>query len=219
MDTRSEYRDYAWETSETPAHQYLLPTLLRVLGDRKDRCILDLGCGSGHLASQLLDRGFNVYGVDPSESGIAIARSRWPERFHLVNPSTWTLPENIRELPFDTVISTEVIEHLYDPVKFVRSCASVLPLGGELIISTPYHGYLKNLALALAGAMDNHFTALWQGGHIKFWSRKTLEALLAGEGFSAEEFRGSGRLPWLWKSMFIRARYAPGALAHLRAEK
>ena len=78
--------------------------------------------------------------------------------------------------------------------------------GGEIIISTPYHGYLKNLALALSGKLDAHFTALWDGGHIKFFSRNTLETLLVESGFEVTDFIGAGRWPYLWKSMLIKAR-------------
>ena len=67
-------------------------------------------------------------------------------------------------------------------------------------------GYLKNCALAISGKLDAHFTALWDGGHIKFWSRRTLTALLQEAGFQVVSFRGAGRCPWLWKSMLIAAR-------------
>jgi len=43
------------------------------------------------------------------------------------------------------------------------------------------------------------------GGHIKFWSRATLTALLAEEGFTVAHFEGAGRLPYLWKSMVVVA--------------
>ena len=76
---------------------------------------------------------------------------------------------------------------------------------GEIIISTPYHGYLKNLAIALTNKMDHHFTTLWDGGHIKFWSKRSLTVLLNEFGFEVTQFSGSGRLPYLWKSMFVRA--------------
>ena len=60
--------------------------------------------------------------------------------------------------------------------------------------------------LALTGHMDVHFTALWDGGHVKFFSRSTLEKLLVERGFLIERFEGAGRLPYLWKSMVIVAR-------------
>lgn len=75
-----------------------------------------------------------------------------------------------------------------------------------MIISTPYHGYLKNLVLSLLGQMDYHFHVLWDGGHIKFWSKKTLTKLLEEQGVEDIEFRGCGRFPFLWKSMVLRGR-------------
>lgn len=74
------------------------------------------------------------------------------------------------------------------------------------MISTPYHGYLKNLALSVFNKWDKHHTPLWHGGHVKFWSRKTLTQLLEANGFKVTEFHGAGRLPWLWKSMILVAK-------------
>ena len=74
------------------------------------------------------------------------------------------------------------------------------------MISTPYHGYLKNLALSILDKWDKHHTVLWHGGHIKFWSRKTLTLLLQENGFNVIAFHGIGRLPYLLKSMILVAR-------------
>ena len=60
--------------------------------------------------------------------------------------------------------------------------------------------------LALTGKLDAHFTALWDGGHIKFWIRSSLSQLLTEAGFEQLVFRGAGRLPWLWKSMVCSVR-------------
>ncbi len=84
-----------------------------------------------------------------------------------------------------------------------RFAQKVLVSGGYLIISTPYHGYLKNLAIAIANKFDSHFTALWDGGHIKFWSKQSLSKLLFEEGFDVKKFVGAGRFPYLWKSMIL----------------
>ncbi|RZK18020.1 MAG: methyltransferase domain-containing protein [Flavobacterium sp.] len=122
--------------------------------------------------------------------------------------STDDLPESLSNLSFDTIISTEVIEHLYDPRKFIAFCKKILLKngGGELILSTPYHGYIKNLLLALAGKWDSHANPLWDGGHIKLWSRKTLSNLLTEQGFTVTDFVGCGRVPYVWKSMVIKAK-------------
>ena len=95
---------------------------------------------------------------------------------------------------------------------------ALLRPGGTLILSTPYHGYLKNFVLAATGGLDAHFTALWDGGHIKFWSYKTLTALLKEAQFEGFHFAGAGRLPWLWKSMVISCYRADSALSNADGE-
>ena len=60
--------------------------------------------------------------------------------------------------------------------------------------------------MALTGTMDAHFTALWDHGHIKFWSFHTLHALLKDAGFVNIEFYRVGRIPVLAKSMIAIAR-------------
>ena len=78
------------------------------------------------------------------------------------------------------------------------------------MVSTPYHGYWKNLLLSVAGKWDSHHTALWDGGHIKFWSRSTLTKLLEANGFDVVDFKGAGRIYGLWKSMVLTARLREG---------
>jgi hypothetical protein len=78
--------------------------------------------------------------------------------------------------------------------------------GGVGLLSTPYHGYWKNLALAVAGKWDRHLTALWQGGHVKFFSVNTLGALLSEVGFKDIRFVHVGRIPPLAKSMIAIVR-------------
>ena len=160
------------------------------------------------MANDLIDEGYNVFGTDGSVSGIDIANKTHEDRFFIQDLASQDLPIELQNINFDTIISTEVIEHLYDPRKYMGFCKSVLMNsgGGEIIISTPYHGYLKNIVMAMTGKLDTHFTVLWDGGHIKFWSRKTLTQLLEEYGFEIVEFKGSGRLPYLWKSMFIKAK-------------
>jgi 2-polyprenyl-3-methyl-5-hydroxy-6-metoxy-1,4-benzoquinol methylase len=200
------YKDYGYfDMYENHAHVYISKPLLQLLDHQSNRSILDMGCGNGSLVRFLLERGYDSYGVDASVSGIDIASRAHPDRFGLVDFSEPVLPEQFKERSFDTILSTEVIEHLYDPRAFIKLCKGILPPGGQIILSTPYHGYLKNLLISITGKWDKHMNPLWDGGHIKLWSGNTLTALLEEQGFKVTAFSGCGRIPYLWKSMLIKA--------------
>jgi len=203
----ADYKDYGY-TNNQPSHTffYLHDGLFSMLNKDKNRCILDLGCGNGHLVSYLVKQGYDAYGTDASENGIAIAKKDYPDRFFVQDLSTDQLPVGLQKLKFDTIISTEVIEHLYNPDSFIEFCKNALQRNGELIISTPYHGYWKNLLLAILGKWDTHHDPNWHGGHIKFWSKDSLSKLLINKGFAITEFKGCGRAPYFWKSMIIKAK-------------
>ncbi len=208
VSPKSTYSDYGFtDSQQIYSNDYLLKAIAPLLDPRRNTCILDIGCGNGWIASELIQRGYNVYGTDASPTGIQYARQRYPDRFFLQDLTTDDLPDGLKHFHFDTIISTEVIEHLYNPLQFLAFCRRILTQNGhgELILSTPYHGYLKNLLLALSGKLDDHFVVLWEGGHIKFWSRRTLSAALEQEGFSVTQFLGCGRIPYVWKSMVIRS--------------
>ncbi len=156
------------------------------------------------MARLLTARGWDVTGVDPSVEGIAQARAADPG-LKLVTGSAYDdLAGQYGRFP--VVLSLEVVEHVYAPRHYARTLLDLLEPGGTAILSTPYHGYWKNLALALSGRMDAHFTALWDHGHIKFWSIRTLGELLRKAGFVDLQFERVGRVPALAKAMIAVAR-------------
>jgi ubiquinone biosynthesis O-methyltransferase len=193
-----------------PAHTagYLEGPLLVELGPLPGTTLLDIGCGNGALTASLAQRGAAVTGMDLSESGIALARAAHPD----VRFEVGSVYDDLRARfgTFDRVVALEVIEHLFDPRTFLRRAFEALKPGGRLVLSTPYHGYLKNVVLALSGKLDAHFTVLWDGGHIKFFSERTLAAMLQEAGFVDLRFQGAGRVPLLWKSLVASARRPPG---------
>ena len=202
--------DYGWSNANEPcSHIYLLPTLVALCQRLEAKRVLDLGCGNGALSHGLATAGFEVVGCDADAKGVAYAREnrKSTARFEVV--SVYDKPQSLGRTDFDIVIAAEVIEHLFLPRHLPQFARGVLRPGGRLIVTTPYHGYLKNLALSIFDKWDHHHTALWDGGHIKFWSRATLRKLLEDDGFVVEDFMGVGRVPLLWKSMIMVARSAP----------
>ncbi len=199
------YKDYGWkDAAPSHMHVHFMPHVLALAGEvRLGTRVLDVGCGNGFTCGEFLKHGCRVVGLDLSEQGVSVARRTYPQgRFEVLAADDRVL-ETLREEPFDLVVSTEVIEHLYDPRGYARGCFKALKPGGRFICSTPYHGYLKNLALSLAGKWDDHANPLWDGGHIKLWSRRTLSRLLLETGFRNLRFVGAGRLPFLWMTMVM----------------
>jgi 2-polyprenyl-3-methyl-5-hydroxy-6-metoxy-1,4-benzoquinol methylase len=188
-------------------HAYLLPTVLELLGSPKR--IFEAGCGNGATAAVLQTHGHHVTGIDASEEGIACANQAYP----LLALHQASVYDDLaaRFGRFPVVLSLEVVEHLFEPRRFANSVFDLLEPGGTVIVSTPYHGYWKNLALALSGKLDAHLDPLWDYGHIKFWSMRSLGALLSEAGFEHIEFRRVGRVPPLAKSMIAIARKPAGA--------
>jgi 2-polyprenyl-6-hydroxyphenyl methylase/3-demethylubiquinone-9 3-methyltransferase len=211
-ETQQQERRLAYRYDDahpTWANHYLWPVVRAEAGKiytGGGRRALDLGCGNGATSDMLASLGFETIGVDTSETGICQARGKYQRcRFEVASVYD-DLAKRFGHFPL--VVSLEVIEHLYDPRSFARVLHNLLEPGGIAIISTPYHGYFKNVALALSGRLDPHFTVLWDGGHIKFFSIATLRELLTEVGFEDIRFVRVGRIPPLAKSIVAVARRA-----------
>lgn len=196
------------KTGLNHSHSFLLPAVKNVLDSLcippSERRLFELGCGNGSVAKVLSQLGWDITGVYPSTEGIAQANAVYPELRLETGSAYDSLSDEYGQFP--VVLSLEVVEHVYSPRVYARTAFDLLQEGGLAILSTPYHGYWKNLAMALAGKMDAHFTALWDHGHIKFWSMRTLSELLSEAGFVDIRFKRVGRVPLIAKSMIAVAR-------------
>jgi 2-polyprenyl-3-methyl-5-hydroxy-6-metoxy-1,4-benzoquinol methylase len=206
MNKTTSGDDYKFHAGYEPHTNKLFePVISRYIRDHNVKSLLDIGCGNGTLARDIAARGVAVVGMDPSESGIEEARKNCPtgKFYHL---GIYDDPGEIAEKEFDMAVSSEVIEHVFYPRELPRFASKKLRSRGLLLLTTPYHGYLKNLAIAALGKWDHHHMVFWDGGHIKFWSRATLTRLLEEEGFEVIGFDGCGRAPYLWESMILVGR-------------
>jgi 2-polyprenyl-3-methyl-5-hydroxy-6-metoxy-1,4-benzoquinol methylase len=144
--------------------------------------VLEIGSGRGRLGARLAARGIRYTGVEPTASEVEAARQTHPG-LDVVHASCYDVPEMVGK--FDVVVSNDVIEHLYDPRALARVSRKHLINGGRIVCGTPDYGdYWRNLLIAVGNKWDAHHTALWDGGHIKFFSRATLGKIWAEEGFT-----------------------------------
>lgn len=198
--------EFVWDTNEnTEVHSFVLPILNKWIPKNEKLKLFDLGCGNGALTSQIYTPQIECTGTDYSTTGIEIAKRHFSDIHFFQSNMEHSLPLEHHGC-YDIVISNEVIEHLLLPRQLFARAKEALRPGGALIISTPFHGYWKNLALALTNKFDSHWHPLRDYGHIKFFSLKTLETLFKEEGFKVEEIERVGRIPIFARSMMIKGK-------------
>lgn len=164
------------------------------------RC-LDYGCGRGDFAAMMGEDGHQAFGVDLAEPAVAAARERHPGvRFEVLGEQG-KIPFD--DALFDCVWSSEVLEHIFDVHSHLSELNRVMKHNGVLVLTTPYHGVLKNVVLAL-WKFDRHFDPACS--HIRFFDRRSLQRVLERAGFEVEAWSGIGRLRYLYRSFFVVAR-------------
>lgn len=96
--------------------------------------VLEIGSGLGYLTYALRRRGVDAVGVDLSEDAVLAARKRFdePGAYHLPTGIAERHPEGVH-----VVVGLEIVEHVPDPVAFVREAIGYLRPGGSLLLSTP----------------------------------------------------------------------------------
>jgi 2-polyprenyl-3-methyl-5-hydroxy-6-metoxy-1,4-benzoquinol methylase len=169
--------------------------------------VLDVGCGEGRFAVELLDAGAQVVGIDVAEEPLRRARGRHPELdLRLVSDAG---PWELEDASFDVVWAGEVLEHVADTSAWLSEVRRVLRSGGSLLLSTPAHERLTMLRVALSGrAFAERFEP--RGDHLRFYSRDTLTRLLGDFGLAQISVRGAGGLPGARRLLLahaIRARF------------
>jgi len=145
--------------------------------------ILDVGCGHGAFLSTMRAAGWEVLGLDVCPAGLSAARRRGiPVRRAIVEEIAGGVS------PFDAVSAFYVIEHLADPLGFLRSCRDVLRPGGALYLRFPETTPLKDL-LARLSIPNRLYDAPF---HALDFSPRAMRNALAAAGFVDVRIRVGG---------------------------
>jgi SAM-dependent methyltransferase len=129
--------DYAQHAEHSAFNAlYDRPSVLGLLGDVTGLRVLDVGCGPGLYAEELVRSGASVVGFDQSPEMVRLARLRLGKaaEFHvqdLAEPFSWAEDE-----AFDKSVMALVIHHVDDRIRALREIWRVLRPLGRLVIST-----------------------------------------------------------------------------------
>ncbi len=163
--------------------------------------VMDVGCGNGFLLYQFR-RSFNeLVGLEFSDARLQQARVNLDGlNFRPVLGSGEQMSEIASE-SVDQVISADVIEHVPDVYLATKEMYRVLKPGGCLVINTPNVAFIKKRLLLLLGRFPSTSQAneglgsdvLFDGGHLHYFTFRSLRLLLEREGFIVEKASGFGR--------------------------
>ncbi len=219
-------RPDAWTT-----HRYDdVARLLR--NEPRHQSLLEIGCGQGQMLAALAERYERLAGLDLSDNAVAIARAvlaeRYPQWADKIAVMAGSADERLPwpDQTFDAVIACAVVEHTIDLFAVLDEIARVTRPGGAAVITVPNLAYVKHTIGLLFGYLPRTGTPTrdmtywrqhgWDGGHLHYFTRGALAALLRETGFTAEAWTGDGRWArarrWgtnLVGNLTVRARRCP----------
>jgi 2-polyprenyl-3-methyl-5-hydroxy-6-metoxy-1,4-benzoquinol methylase len=136
---------------------------------------LDVGCSAGFMIEVGLDAGFDSYGVEFSKEAIKLADPKIQNR---ITPSDVNQLINEGTEKFDLITCFDIVEHVQNPLEFLRSLRQLLNPEGRLLLTTPDVEHL------IAKAMGSRWPMLQPKQHTILFSKKSLEKVLMEAGFN-----------------------------------
>ncbi|HEY3660908.1 MAG TPA: class I SAM-dependent methyltransferase [Candidatus Udaeobacter sp.] len=163
------------DTSYAGQEAALRATFKRLLGNLAKRGLtggdlLEVGCGYGYLLDEARSFFDRRVGTDFSNQAAEIARVTGAEVF------VGGIEEVSPERKFDCVIANQVIEHVYQPLSFVRQVASHTKAGGYIVVATP------DIGGVLRKTMGRRWPSFKVPEHVVYFDFQSLRVLMHQAG-------------------------------------
>lgn len=173
--------------------------------------ILDVGCGDGRLLYQYREKFKNLIGLEYSQARLQAAKLKLAGlNFTGICGSAESM-DTIATNSIDCIVSADVIEHIPDVYQATNEIFRVLKPGGKIVINTPNIAFIKKRLRLLRGKFpstsqpnEGHGSdVLFDGGHLHYFTYRSLRILLQRSGFSIIQeigFGPFGRLHDTWRT-------------------
>jgi SAM-dependent methyltransferase len=156
--------------------------LERIAPDAKS--ILEFGCGEAPLGAALKQRQkCRVVGIEIDPRAAAVARKRIDDVYC---GDAREIVALIKE-KFDWIIGGDIVEHIDEPWSFLADLRRVAAPGGHLLLSIPNIAHAAVISDLLRGRFDYVYMGLTCVGHLRFFTRRTIEEMLSIAGWTVVE--------------------------------
>ena len=191
-ETFREITDGAWPRDRIEA--------IVAMGGEGEK-VLDIGCGSGMLLYQFRNTFKMLVGLEYSGHRLKQAKVNLADHdFVAVQGSAEDMVE-IESNSIDRIISADTIEHIPDVYTAASEMLRVLKPGGKLVINTPNIAFIKKRVLLLLGRFPSTSQKnegigsdiLFDGGHLHYFTYRSLRIVLEKAGFVMEKKIGYGK--------------------------
>jgi SAM-dependent methyltransferase len=142
------------------------------------RRMLDVGCGLGYFVRRALDAGWDAYGCDTSETWTRIAREQVGADRIACGPAHEGPLANAR---YELVTAWDVLEHVHDPIPFLRSLRTLIAPGGRLFIRTPNLSWIYPTYMARRHLLREEIE-LGPLNHVVYYTASSLRVALGRAG-------------------------------------
>lgn len=181
--------------------------------------VLDLGAGRGTVSRFLMEKGYEVYAIEWTVSGVQ----------KLNDIGIKATQQDIEDLPyhyedgfFDEIFWGDNIEHLFFPARVAKELYRILKPGGRLVLSTPNHGWIINrlyyLIKGVPRRTEGQRLPIWEWQHIRYFNKQEIRKFLQHCGFTKQLiFHGAERRqPFSWLSRFLPSLFGSVMVVEVR---
>lgn len=151
--------------------------LLNWFANRQPAKVLDLGCADGALGQRIRTLGHHVTGVDLDRFDGVEERLDGFIQADLEHG----IPDSVGS-GYDIVLCADVIEHVRDPRQLLHDAGRLVSAGGSVIASVPNFGHWYPRTRTAFGLFDYDRRGILDSTHIRFFTRRSFEHLIADAG-------------------------------------
>jgi 2-polyprenyl-3-methyl-5-hydroxy-6-metoxy-1,4-benzoquinol methylase len=147
--------------------------------------VLDLGCSTGGLAAAMARKGCEVTGLDLNLADAAAATGRM-RRVVVADLDTEDLSQLLPGESFDVIVAADVLEHLSDPARVLRSVRDFMAPGGFVVFSIPNVAHASVRLALWHGDFPYGPFGILDRTHLRMFTRTSIEELFSESGFSVD---------------------------------